>query len=64
MKIKEIVDSYYYEFIVATFILGNFILILCTFFTKVNPQIYTSLEIMFLIVFILDVLLRIISEGI
>ena len=64
LRIKDIVDSYYYQFIVATFVLGNFILILCTFFTKVNPSLYTTLEIVFISAFILDVILRIISEGI
>lgn len=64
LKIKDIVDSYYYEFIMATFVIGNFILILCTFFMKVNPSLYTTMEIVFLVVFIVDVLLRVISEGI
>ena len=64
LRLKTIVDSYYYELVIALFVIGNLVLIICSFFRPVSPAFYTALEIVFIVVFFLDIILRIISGGI
>lgn len=58
------VNSYYYEIIVGLFVIGNFTLILYTFFHYVDPTTYTILEAVFVGIFIIDILMRILAGGI
>jgi hypothetical protein len=64
LKLKEIVDSYWYEIIIGLFVIGNFVLIICAFVLDVHPTVYTVLESIFITVYLIDIIMRVLVEGI